>query len=117
MVRIRFALGRFNTPLRVFVGTVLCASGLRRRARFAAAADAAAGSGGSGGRGSGGGGSGVVSPAPAAGSVLQKLNSHGPHHATRFKRISALFAGPPLLGELPPEYAEFLAEARRRGLA
>ena len=70
MVRIRFALERFNTPLRVFVGTVLCASGLRRRARFAAAADAA-------------GGSGAAPPSPAAGSVLQKLNSHGPHHATR----------------------------------
>ena len=118
MVPISFALGRFNTPRRVFEGTVLCASGLRRRARFAAAA-AAAGSGGSGrsGGGSCGGGSGVVSPAPAAGSVLQKLNSHGPHHATRFKRAIAVFAGVPLLGALPPEYVDFLAEARRRGCA
>ena len=35
----------------------------------------------------------------------------------RFKRIIAVFAGVPLLGELPPEYVEFLTEARRRGFA
>lgn len=68
MVRICFTLERFNTPLHVFVGTFLCAS-LRLRARSATAA--------------GNGGSDGASPSPAAGSVLQKLNSHGPHHATR----------------------------------
>ena len=31
-----------------------------------------------------------------------------------FKRAIAMFAGVPLLGVLPPEYAEWLAEARRR---
>ena len=102
MVRICFALERFNTPLHVFVGTFLCAS-MRRRARSATAA--------------GNGGSDGASPSPAAGSVLQKLNSHGLHHATNFKRAIAEYAGVPLLGALPSEYVEFLAEARRRGRA
>ena len=34
-----------------------------------------------------------------------------------FKRAIAMFAGVPLLGVLPPEYAEWLAEARRWGRA
>ena len=35
----------------------------------------------------------------------------------RFKRAIAVFAGVPLLGALPSEYVEFLAEARRLGRA
>ena len=87
VAHIQSSLEKFNTPNHVFVGTVLCALRPQLRPRHADGAAA------------------VERP---AGPLLQKLSSHGPHHAANFMRAIAEYAGV----QMGPEIVRFKEAAR-----